>query len=56
MTYKGATAPEGGAAEPVVTIPGRATPAVAGEKLFRESPCLSCHAIAARARQARART
>ena len=45
LTYKGATAPEGGAAAPVVTIPASDAAAVAGEKLFRESPCLSCHAV-----------
>lgn len=45
MTYKGATAPEGGGDQPVVTIPASDTAAIAGEKLFRESPCLSCHTV-----------
>ena len=45
MTYKGATTPEGGGETPVVTIPASDTAAVAGEKLFRASPCLSCHTV-----------
>jgi ubiquinol-cytochrome c reductase cytochrome b subunit/menaquinol-cytochrome c reductase cytochrome b/c subunit len=45
MTYKGATTPEGGGETPVVTIPAADAAAVAGEQLFRESGCLSCHAV-----------
>jgi menaquinol-cytochrome c reductase cytochrome b/c subunit len=45
MTYKGATAPEGGGETPVVVIPASDAAAVAGEALFRESGCLGCHAV-----------
>ena len=45
MTYKGATAQEGGGAQPVVSIPASDAAAVAGEVIFRENGCLSCHAI-----------
>jgi mono/diheme cytochrome c family protein len=45
MTHKGATTPEGGGEAPVVTIPESDTAAVAGEALFRENGCLSCHAV-----------
>ena len=47
MTYKGATTPEGGGAQPVVQIPASDSAAVAGEALFRENGCLSCHAVGA---------
>lgn len=46
MTYKGATTPEGGGEAPIVAIPASDTSATAGEALFRESGCLSCHAVA----------
>lgn len=45
MTYKGATSPEGGGAEPVVSIPADDTEAIAGEVIFRENGCLSCHVV-----------
>ncbi len=47
MTYKGATTQEGGGAQPVVTIPEGDAAAVAGETIFRENGCLSCHAVGA---------
>ena len=43
MTYKGATTPEGTTETPLATIPASDADAVAGEKLVRESVCLSCH-------------
>lgn len=46
MTYKGATTPEGTAQTQLVPgIPASDTNAIAGEKLVRESVCLSCHTI-----------
>jgi menaquinol-cytochrome c reductase cytochrome b/c subunit len=45
MTWKGATTPEGAASTPLATIPASDADAVAGEKLVRESVCLSCHAF-----------
>lgn len=45
MTYKGATTQEGGGAQPVVSIPASDAAAVAGEVIFRENGCLSCHAV-----------